>query len=65
VFVRKAAEDTWVDETLQEWPENDYRIFVGDLAKEITTENLAKTFQHYKSFAKAKVRGTVLRTLGS
>jgi len=55
VFVRKAAEETWVDETLQEWPENDFRIFVGDLAKEVTTELLANAFQHYHSFAKAKV----------
>ncbi len=55
VFVRHAAESTWVDDSLQEWPENDYRIFVGDLAKEVTTENLAKMFQQYKSYAKAKV----------
>ena len=55
VFVRKAADETWVDETLQEWPENDYRIFVGDLAKEVSTEMLAKMFQHYASYAKAKV----------
>lgn len=55
VFVRKAADSTWVDESLQEWPENDYRIFVGDLAKEVNTEHLAKMFQQYKSFAKAKV----------
>lgn len=56
VFVRKAANETWVDETLQEWPDNDFRIFVGDLAKEVTTEMLAKMFQHYPSYAKAKVR---------
>ena len=54
-FVRKAADEIWVDDTLKEWPDNDYRIFVGDLAKEVTTEMMAKTFQHYKSFAKAKV----------
>lgn len=54
-FVRSAAEEVWVDETLAEWPENDYRIFVGDLGKEVTTEHLAKHFQIYKSFAKAKV----------
>ena len=55
IFVRKAADETWVDETLQEWPDNDYRIFVGDLAKEVTTEMLAKEFQKYPSYAKAKV----------
>ncbi len=54
-FVRKAADEVWVDDTLKEWPENDYRIFVGDLAKETTTDHLTKAFQHYKSFAKAKV----------
>eukprot|EP01032_Pedospumella_encystans_P019585 gene19585-22270_t len=58
VFVRKAADETWVDETLQEWPENDYRIFVGDIGKEVTTEMLAKQFQHYASYAKAKVMRT-------
>jgi hypothetical protein len=54
-FVRKAAGEVWVDSTLNEWPENDYRIFVGDLAKEITTSDLDKTFRVYPSFAKAKV----------
>lgn len=54
-FVRKAAGEVWVDESLNEWPENDYRIFVGDLAKEITTSDLEKPFKQYPSFAKAKV----------
>lgn len=58
VYVRKAADEVWVDETLQEWPENDFRIFIGDLGKEVTSESLTRHFQHYKSFAKAKaVRG--------
>lgn len=54
-FVRTGAGEVWVDDTLKDWPENDYRIFVGDLGKETTTEMLAKIFQPYKSFAKAKV----------
>ena len=54
-FVRKAADEIWVDDTLKEWPDNDYRIFVGDLAKEVTTEMLGKAFQHYQSYARAKV----------
>lgn len=54
-FVRKAADEVWVDDSLKDWPDNDYRIFVGDLAKEVSTEMMAKQFQHYKSFAKAKV----------
>ena len=55
VFVRAAAGEIWKDETLNEWPENDFRIFVGDLAKEVTSDILGKHFQIYKSFAKAKV----------
>jgi hypothetical protein len=35
VHVRKAAGKAWVDPTLSEWPENDFRLFVGDLAKEV------------------------------
>ena len=54
-FVRTGAGEVWVDDTLQDWPENDYRIFVGDLGKETSTEMLHKAFQHYKSFAKARV----------
>ena len=54
-FVRKAADETWIDDSLKDWPDNDYRIFVGDLAKEVSTEMMTKAFQHYKSFAKAKV----------
>eukprot|EP00010_Vexillifera_abyssalis_P000992 CAMPEP_0201557858 /NCGR_PEP_ID=MMETSP0173_2-20130828/64298_1 /ASSEMBLY_ACC=CAM_ASM_000268 /TAXON_ID=218659 /ORGANISM="Vexillifera sp., Strain DIVA3 564/2" /LENGTH=268 /DNA_ID=CAMNT_0047970923 /DNA_START=67 /DNA_END=870 /DNA_ORIENTATION=- len=45
----------WTDKTLLEWPENDFRIFVGDLSNEVTQEMLAEKFQHYPSFAKAKV----------
>ena len=55
-FVRTGAGEVWIDDTLKEWPENDFRIFVGDLAKEVTTDHLTKHFQQYKSFAKAKVR---------
>ena len=36
-------------------PANDFRLFVGDLGNEVTTEMLAKEFQKYKTFAKAKV----------
>lgn len=55
-FVRAGANEVWVDETLCEWPENDFRLFVGDLGNEVTTEMLAKEFQgKYSSFAKAKV----------
>jgi RNA recognition motif-containing protein len=53
--LRAAGGKIWVDSTLDEWPENDFRLFVGDLGKEINDATLAKAFMHYKSFAKARV----------
>lgn len=53
--VRTAAGKTWVDETLNEWPENDYRIFVGNLSPEVTDQQLYNHFAQYPSIAKAKV----------
>jgi RNA recognition motif-containing protein len=53
-FVRKAAGEVWVDETLNEWPENDFRLFVGDLGKETTDQMLIKEFSSFKSFAKVR-----------
>jgi RNA recognition motif-containing protein len=63
-FVRAGGGEVWVDNTLNEWPENDFRIFVGDLGKEVTNESLGKAFQHYKSFAKAKVVKSKLENKG-
>ncbi|CAN0597618.1 unnamed protein product, partial [Ectocarpus sp. 12 AP-2014] len=54
-FKRVAGGKSWEDETLAEWPENDYRLFVGDLGNEVTDDNLAGAFRKYTSFAKAKV----------
>ena len=54
-MVRTAAGTKWFDPSLAEWPENDHRIFVGDLGNEVNDELLGKTFSKYPSFAKAKV----------
>lgn len=54
-YVRSAGGDKWIDPTLAEWPENDHRIFVGDLGNEVTDELLARSFNRYPSFAKAKI----------
>ena len=28
---RKAGEEEWIDKTLEEWDDNDFRIFIGNL----------------------------------
>ena len=53
--IRKGGQQVWVDETLEEWAENDFRIFCGNMGNEVTDEVLANAFKKYASFAKAKV----------
>ena len=36
-------------------PENDFRIFVGDLGNEVTDDNLRRAFSKYPSLAKVRV----------
>eukprot|EP01059_Diplonema_ambulator_P012787 TRINITY_DN23251_c0_g1_i1.p1 TRINITY_DN23251_c0_g1~~TRINITY_DN23251_c0_g1_i1.p1 ORF type:complete len:273 (+),score=30.27 TRINITY_DN23251_c0_g1_i1:59-877(+) len=45
----------WEDSSMADWPTNDFRLFVGNLGTEVTTEMLAKHFSKYTSFLKAKV----------
>ena len=54
--VRMAAGKSWVDETLSEWPENDFRIFVGNLGAEIDEASLLQHFStSYPSATMAKI----------
>lgn len=53
--VRSAAGKVWVDPSLNEWPEDDFRIFVGDLAPDATDEELEAAFGKYESFNKGRV----------
>ncbi|GAW81655.1 RNA-binding protein [Plasmodium gonderi] len=53
--LRKAAGVVWKDPSLDDWPENDFRIFCGNLGNEVTTDILANAFRKYKSFNMAKV----------
>lgn len=53
--VRQAAGQRWVDTTLSEWPENDFRIFVGNLGNEVSDAVLTAAFQKFPTFQKAKV----------
>lgn len=60
-LLRTAAGAKWVDPSLDEWPANDFRIFVGNLGTEVTDAVLATAFQRYPSFQRARVvmhRGT-------
>ncbi|KAJ7533223.1 hypothetical protein O6H91_13G038400 [Diphasiastrum complanatum] len=52
---RKAAGQTWEDPTLADWPENDYRLFCGDLGNEVNDEVLTKAFSRFSTFNMAKV----------
>ncbi|KAK9053774.1 hypothetical protein SSX86_024848 [Deinandra increscens subsp. villosa] len=52
---RKAAGLAWEDPTLAEWPENDYRLFCGDLGNEVNDDVLSKAFTRFPSFNMAKV----------
>jgi len=55
VFLRRAAGKIWADTSLADWPDNDNRIFCGDLGNEVNDNTLAKVFVKYSSFSKAKV----------
>jgi RNA recognition motif-containing protein len=53
--MRKAAGSIWEDPTLADWPDNDYRLFCGNLGNEVSDEVLANAFRKYASFARARV----------
>jgi hypothetical protein len=53
--LRGSGDKTWNDPSLAEWPENDYRIHVRNLPSDTSDRDLVAAFQHYKSFAKARV----------
>ncbi|GBO98570.1 RNA-binding protein 42 [Eumeta japonica] len=53
--VRTAGGQIWEDVTLLDWPDDDFRMFCGDLGNDVTDELLVRTFSKYSSFQKAKV----------
>lgn len=52
---RTAAGAVWQDATLAEWPADDHRIFVGDLAPDAADNDLVQAFSKYSSFNMARV----------
>jgi hypothetical protein len=53
--VRSGGGKTWTDNTLLEWDPAHFRLFVGNLAGEVTDESLHKAFSKYTSVQKARV----------
>ncbi|EXJ70415.1 uncharacterized protein A1O5_06483 [Cladophialophora psammophila CBS 110553] len=52
---RSGGGTTWTDPTLLEWDPAHFRIFVGNLAGEVTDDSLLKAFAQYPSVQKARV----------
>lgn len=53
--VRVAGGQIWEDSSLADWPDNDFRIFCGDLGNDVNDEILTRIFNKYPSFQKARV----------
>eukprot|EP00118_Oscarella_pearsei_P025118 m.307549 g.307549 ORF g.307549 m.307549 type:complete len:214 (+) comp42441_c0_seq1:383-1024(+) len=53
--MRTAGGVVWSDPSLLEWDKDDFRVFCGNLGNEVTDDQLARAFNHYSSFQKAKV----------
>jgi hypothetical protein len=53
--IRSGGGTTWQDPTLLEWDPAHFRLFVGNLAGEVTDDSLLKAFAKYPSVQKARV----------
>lgn len=53
--VRSGGGQTWQDPSLLEWDPAHFRLFVGNLAGEVTDESLLKAFAKFTSVHKARV----------
>ena len=53
--VREGGGKTWEDTSLLEWDPLHPRLFIGNLAGEVTDESLLKAFSKYPSVVKARV----------
>ncbi|GLI76260.1 hypothetical protein PoHVEF18_004531 [Penicillium ochrochloron] len=52
---RSGGGQTWTDQSLLEWDPAHFRLFVGNLAGEVTDDSLLKAFARYSSVQKARV----------
>ncbi|KAJ2077808.1 hypothetical protein H4R24_004908 [Coemansia sp. RSA 988] len=53
--VRMAGGQVWEDPQLDSWPTDDYRLFVGDLGPEVTSEMLEQAFGKFPSLQRTRV----------
>lgn len=53
--VRSGGGQQWQDPSLLEWDPSHFRLFVGNLAGEVTDESLLKAFSKFGSVQKARV----------
>lgn len=53
--VREAGGKSWEDPSLLEWDPQHPRLFIGNLAGEVTDDSLLKAFSKYPSVVKARV----------
>jgi hypothetical protein len=53
--VRSGGGTQWMDSSLLEWDPAHFRLFVGNLAGEVTDESLHKAFSRWPSVQKARV----------
>ena len=53
--VRTGGGTKWTDDSLLEWDPAHFRLFVGNLAGEVTDESLYKAFSRWSSIQKARV----------
>lgn len=53
--MRQAGGVVWEDSSLNDWEEDDFRIFCGDLGNDVNDELLIRTFNKFASFQRAKV----------
>ncbi|EKE38710.1 RNA recognition motif domain containing protein [Entamoeba nuttalli P19] len=55
VTLRNVDGKRWVDESMADWPTNDFRMFIGNLGKEVDDTMLKIFFSKYPSVQKVKV----------
>jgi hypothetical protein len=53
--VRAGGGQQWTDSSLLEWDPAHFRLFVGNIAGEVTDDSLLKAFAKYTSIQKARV----------